>query len=216
MLSYRSWSASFRYLLWFMLGFALIVTLVVMEGTLAFDRRVISFVQGMENTGLTFLAEGLSLIGSTKLVIGISLAAMALLFFILKHRTELVFFLAAGLGSQLLNSAMKLWFRRERPTFHRLAEATGYSFPSGHSMAAFTLYGALAFLLWRHMRSGRERLLLLLSAVLITAGIGWSRIYLGVHYPSDVIGGYAASGAWLMLCIACFEAYRRRRGRRNV
>ncbi|WP_150268479.1 phosphatase PAP2 family protein [Paenibacillus tepidiphilus] len=211
MLYYRSWSRGFRYLLWFMLGFALIATLVVQEGTLAFDRSVISFVQGMETGGLTFLAKGLSLVGSTGLVIGISIVAMVLLFCLLKHWAELAFFLVASLGSQLLNISMKLWFRRERPNIHRLAEAAGYSFPSGHSMAAFTLYGVLAYLLWRHTRSRKERLLLILFAVLMTLGIGWSRIYLGVHYPSDVIGGYAASGAWLMLCIACFTAYRNRR-----
>ena len=182
--------------------------LVKLGGAQGFDHAVIRFVQSMESPPLTALAKGLSLVGSSKLAIGISLLTMLILFFALKHRLELVLFLWVGLGSQLLNTLLKLWFHRERPTIHRLIEQAGYSFPSGHSMAAFSLYGVIAYLLWRHMHNRSERLLLILFTVLMTGGIGWSRIYLGVHYPSDVIGGYAASGAWLMLSAACFEAYR--------
>lgn len=75
-------------------------------------------------------------------------------------------------------------------------------------MAAFSLYGVIAFLLWRHLRRRHERVLLIMFAVFMTVGIGWSRIYLGVHYPSDVIGGYMASGAWLMLSICLFQIYK--------
>ncbi|WNS45703.1 phosphatase PAP2 family protein [Paenibacillus sp. MMS20-IR301] len=216
MLYYHYWSGGFRRFIWFLLGFILIAVLVVLDETAGFDRTVINIVQSMESPGLTALAKSLSLVGSSKLAVGISLLTIAILFFILKHRMELVLFLWVGIGSQLLNTLLKLWFHRERPNIHRLIEQAGYSFPSGHSMAAFSLYGVIAYLLWRHMRNRRERLLLILFTVLMTGGIGWSRIYLGVHYPSDVIGGYAASGAWLMLSAACFEAYRNARGRKPV
>ncbi|MEK3793998.1 phosphatase PAP2 family protein [Paenibacillus sp. FSL R7-0204] len=208
MLYYHYWSRGFRRFIWFLLAFILIALLVKLGGAQGFDHVVIRFVQSMESPPLTALAKGLSLVGSSKLAIGISLLTMLILFFALKHRLELALFLWVGLGSQLLNTLLKLWFHRERPTIHRLIEQTGYSFPSGHSMAAFSLYGVIAYLLWRHMHNRSERFLLILFTVLMTGGIGWSRIYLGVHYPSDVIGGYAASGAWLMLSAACFEAYR--------
>lgn len=208
MLYYHYWSRGFRWFIGFLLAFILIALLVKLGGARGFDDAVIRFVQSMESPPLTALAKGLSLVGSSKLAIGISLLTMLILFFALKHRLELALFLWVGLGSQLLNTLLKLWFHRERPTIHRLIEQAGYSFPSGHSMAAFSLYGVIAYLLWRHMHSRSERFLLILFTVLMTGGIGWSRIYLGVHYPSDVIGGYAASGAWLMLSVACFEAYR--------
>ncbi|MEK3835385.1 phosphatase PAP2 family protein [Paenibacillus sp. FSL R7-0128] len=208
MLYYHYWSRGFRRFIWFLLAFILIALLVKLGGAQSFDHAVIRFVQSMESPPLTALAKGLSLVGSSKLAVGISLLTMLILFFALKHRLELALFLWVGLGSQLLNTLLKLWFHRERPTIHRLIEQTGYSFPSGHSMAAFSLYGVIAYLLWRHIHNRSERLLLILFTVLMTGGIGWSRIYLGVHYPSDVIGGYAASGAWLMLSAACFEAYR--------
>lgn len=213
MLYYRYWSRGFRRFVWFALAFILISLIVTLDGAAGFDRALIGFVQSMESEPLTALAKGLSLVGSSKLAIGISLMTMIILFFALKHRLELVLFLWVGLGSHLLNTLLKQWFQRERPSIHRLVEQAGYSFPSGHSMGAFSLYGVLAYLLWRHMPSRSERVLLILFAVLMTGGIGWSRIYLGVHYPSDVIGGYAASGAWLMLSAACFEAYRNRKTR---
>lgn len=215
MLYYRYWSRGFRRFVWFALAFILIALIVTLDGAAGFDRAVIGFVQSMESEPLTALAKGLSLVGSSKLAIGISLVTMIILFFALKHRLELVLFLWVGLGSHLLNTLLKQWFHRERPSIHRLVEQAGYSFPSGHSMGAFSLYGVLAYLLWRHMRSRSERLLLIVFTVLMTGGIGWSRIYLGVHYPSDVIGGYAASGAWLMLSAACFEAYRNRKARKG-
>ncbi|WP_238649851.1 phosphatase PAP2 family protein [Paenibacillus piscarius] len=215
MLYYRYWSRGFRRFVWFALAFILIAMLVMLGGAAGFDRAVIGFVQSMESPPLTALAKGLSLVGSSMLAVGISLVTMLILFFALKHRMELVLFLCVGLGSQLLNTLLKQWFHRERPSIHRLIEQAGYSFPSGHSMAAFSLYGVIAYLLWRHMRSGSERVLLILFTVLMTGGIGWSRIYLGVHYPSDVIGGYAASGAWLMLSAACFEAYNNRKARKE-
>lgn len=179
MLYYHYWSRGFRRFIWFLLAFILIALLVKLGGARGFDDAVIRFVQSMESPPLTSLAKGLSLVGSSKLAVGISLLTMLILFFALKHRLELALFLWVGLGSQLLNTLLKLWFHRERPTIHRLIEQTGYSFPSGHSMAAFSLYGVIAYLLWRHMHSRSERFLLILFTVLMTGGIGWSRIYLG-------------------------------------
>ncbi|AIQ46830.1 phospholipid phosphatase [Paenibacillus sp. FSL R7-0273] len=211
MLHYREWSRGFRFSLWFAVMFIVIALLVTLNKTAYFDNSIIHAVQSAESPGLTSLAKSLSLVGSFKLAVVISLVTITLLFVVLKHRLELLLFLWVGLGSQLINISLKLWFQRERPDIHRLIEQAGYSFPSGHSMAAFSLYGVIAYLLWRHMRRNRERLALIIFTVFMTAGIGWSRIYLGVHYPSDVIGGYAASGAWLMLSVACFEAYRNSR-----
>ncbi|MEK3863680.1 phosphatase PAP2 family protein [Paenibacillus sp. FSL H7-0716] len=208
MLYYQNWSRAFRFFLGFAACFAVIAVLVSVNKVSTFDNYIIDGVQSAESPGLTSFAKGLSLIGSSKIAIGISIVTMALLYFLLKHRFELILFLWVGLGSQLLNTIMKLSFHRERPNLHRIVEEIGYSFPSGHSMAAFSLYGVIAFLLWRHLRRRHERVLLIMFAVFMTVGIGWSRIYLGVHYPSDVIGGYMASGAWLMLSICLFQIYK--------
>lgn len=208
---YQRLSRKFRYFLWFTACFVSTAVLVKLDKVSSFDHNIIRFVQSAEAPGLTFLAKGLSLIGSSKMVIGISLLTMVFLYIVLKHRLELILFLWVELGSQLLNTSMKIWFHRERPDFHRLIEEVSYSFPSGHSMAAFSLYGVISYLLWRHLPRKRQRTILIICAVFMTLGIGLSRIYLGVHYPSDVIGGYAASGAWLMLSAGIFETYRNSR-----
>ncbi|MDT3425604.1 undecaprenyl-diphosphatase [Paenibacillus forsythiae] len=204
----RHWSRGFKLFLLFAGIFGLIAVLVSYNYTAAFDERIIHLIQSGETPALTSAAKTLSLVGSSRIVIGLSLVIMAALFLFLKHRLELLLFLWVGVTSNHLNTLLKDWFHRERPDIHRIIEETGFSFPSGHSMAAFSVYGALTFLLWRHMRSTAGRVLLVAACFLMTAAIGWSRIYLGVHYPSDVIGGYAISCAWLMLSIAGFESCR--------
>ncbi|MFD1775107.1 phosphatase PAP2 family protein [Paenibacillus rhizophilus] len=204
----RHWSRGFKLFLLFAVIFGLISVLVTYNHTAWFDDRIIHLVQSPESPALTSAAKSLSLVGSSKIVISLSLVIMAALFLFLKHRLELLLFLWVGVTSNILNSILKNWFHRERPNIHRIIEEPGFSFPSGHSMAAFSVYGVLTFLLWRHLRSGSARVLLVVICFILTAAIGWSRIYLGVHYPSDVIGGYAASCAWLMLSIVLFEALR--------
>ncbi|TVX98277.1 phosphatase PAP2 family protein [Cohnella terricola] len=190
--------------------FACVCALTFTDHITGFDQNVIAAVQGWETPGLTRLMEGFSWIGSTIGATLISAVAFLFLAFVLGHRKELIFFVAVVGGSALLNKVLKNTFHRERPNLHRLVEETGYSFPSGHSMAAFALYGALIYLLWRHVRSGAGKIVLVVIGSLLILCIGLSRIYLGVHYPSDVIGGYLASSVWLGLMIEFFRKWNQR------
>lgn len=187
------------------IGFGMIAILIGNQRIARFDEWNIAKVQGLESPGWTSLMKGLSFIGSGEVVAVLALLLMAFLYFVLGHRRELILFVWVVGGSAILNSLLKSWFHRERPTIHRLIEQAGYSFPSGHSMAAFAFYGISTYLLWRHISSNWGRSVLVLVSVLFILGIGLSRIYLGVHYPSDVLGGYLASGTWLLLSIWVFE-----------
>jgi undecaprenyl-diphosphatase len=192
-------------------GFVAVVMLVGNKRIAKFDERIISAVQGMESPGWTFIMKFFTTIGSGFVVALLTLLLCIFLYAVLKHRQELIFLVAVVGGTGILNLMLKLLFQRDRPTLHRLIEITGYSFPSGHSMAAFALYGALTYLLWRHIPSTWGRSLQVsLSSVFILA-IGVSRIYLGVHYPSDVVGGYLASGTFLGLFIWVFERRKSRK-----
>lgn len=191
------------------LCFAVIIILIRNASVDDFDFSVITWVQSFESDKLTQLMEGFSWIGATLPVTLLSILAAFCLFFFLKHRAELLLLLCVIGGSTVLNVMLKLVFRRDRPNLHRIIEETGYGFPSGHSVAAMALYGVLTFLLWRHMKSAKGKSALVGIGVLMTLGIGLSRIYLGVHYPSDVIGGYLISGAWLAMCIELFRVFRK-------
>jgi len=193
------------------IAFACVALLVGFDRIAGFDKAVIRSVQGLETPTLTKAMEAVSSIGTTKPVIGIALVVMAFLFFVLRRRKELILFVVVLAGSTVLNNLLKALFRRERPTLHRLVEEAGYSFPSGHSMAAISLYGITAYLLWRHIPSLAGRIVLVVFAAAIAGTIGFSRIYLGVHYPSDVIGGYFMSACWLAASIGVFQRLAKRR-----
>jgi membrane-associated phospholipid phosphatase len=97
--------------------------------------------------------------------------------------------------------ALKAAFERPRPAFSDpIATASGFSFPSGHAMVSLTVYGALAFVIVATTKSRRARVLVLATAAALVLAIGFSRLYLGVHYVSDVLAAYGAGIAWLMLC----------------
>ena len=99
----------------------------------------------------------------------------------------------------LLNVVLKTIVQRPRPEGFRLVEETGFSFPSGHSMVAMAFFGLIIWLVWRYEASPRRRLALTACFSLVILMIGISRIYLGVHYASDVLGGFCASLIWLAL-----------------
>jgi undecaprenyl-diphosphatase len=107
----------------------------------------------------------------------------------------------ATAGGQALNLWLKHTFGRERPdaALH-LVEVSSTSFPSGHSMASSIFYLTMGALLARTAKRRREKAYFVGSALLITFLIGFSRVYLGVHYPTDVLAGWSAGTAWAMVC----------------
>jgi len=178
---------------------------------IAFDHHIITYVQGFETGFLTAFMKFFSFIGDTVPVIVITLLSAFFLYRVLHHRREVVLLICTMIGSTLLNVLLKYLFQRTRPDINQIVFEEGFSFPSGHSMAAFSLYGMLTFLLWRHLKTrvGRGTLLTINSLMILL--IGYSRIYLGVHYPSDVIGAYAASGFWLFTVIWIYQWIQERR-----
>ncbi len=119
--------------------------------------------------------------------------------------------LAAFAGGGLLDAVLKLIIRRPRPPYAAaFLPHFSWSFPSGHAMGSLIAYGMLAYVLtvlWIHRRSGQ--IAVLLGAALLVVAVGLSRLYLGVHYFSDVVGGYAAGVLWLSACISGIELARR-------
>ena len=123
----------------------------------------------------------------------------------------LALLLTVPLG-MLLNVLLKNIFQRARPTFeHPLLTLNTYSFPSGHAAAATLFYGVLAAYLISRLASWRWRAVVVVLAALMVALVGLSRIYLGVHYLSDVLAAIAASSGWLAVSLTAVGTLRRRR-----
>jgi undecaprenyl-diphosphatase len=105
---------------------------------------------------------------------------------------------------ETLNLELKEYIKRTRPPYHQ-ANATGYSFPSGHSMAALVAYGMLAYILIRLIPHRKTRGAVIGGLTGLVLLIGFSRAFLGAHWLSDVVGGFAAGACWLGLCISVLE-----------
>lgn len=112
-------------------------------------------------------------------------------------------------GGALLSAALKAIFHRARPAYSTEFHATWWSFPSGHAMDSLIVYGLFAYWLSRHTRVARVPLFA--GAALIVGCIGFARIYLGVHYLSDVIAGYSAGLVWLVVCVTGYQFAEARR-----
>lgn len=181
------------------------------NGFVGVDQAVMMFVHGLRSEGLTPVATFLSFIGDVMMNIVLAAVAMAVLFQVFKQRSELVMFVISAGGSVTLNGMLKHMIMRARPLETAIVMEEGFAFPSGHAMAAVALYGTLTYLLWKRVPTRAGRVLMALFASLMIAGIGLSRVYLGVHYPSDVIGGYLMSAAWLLAVIGIYETYRKRK-----
>ena len=101
--------------------------------------------------------------------------------------------------STLLNQGLKYIVQRPRPTEFRIIDETGYSFPSGHSMASMAFYGFLIYLIYKNIKNKYIKWGLIITLSVLIILIGMSRIYLGVHYTSDVIAGFLISISYLII-----------------
>jgi len=190
--------------------FGYIASAISTESIVDFDRTVIDFVQATETSWLTTVLKGFTWIGSAYFVAPVGFLAVCYLYFKLHYRHQAFLFATVMVGTVVLNALLKLYFKRERPEIHRIMDANGFSFPSGHTMMAFSLYAIIAYIAWRNVHTTLSHILLLLFAATMIITIGMSRIYLGVHYPSDVIGGMAASALWMTIAISVYAFYQDR------
>lgn len=183
-----------------LLAFIMISEDVINKELSAFDSDIYRFIASFITEDMTDFMQFLSYCGSV-----LVLAPITLIIVIAVHKSKKYSFYSWMIGANLLTSSVldvifKLVFHRPRPDLLRLMTATGFSFPSGHSMIGLCFYGFIAYLICTNIKS-RWRYPLVLPFALLILSIGISRIYLGVHYASDVIGGFSAGLAWLAVFI---------------
>jgi membrane-associated phospholipid phosphatase len=115
-----------------------------------------------------------------------------------------------GMGGFLINYFMKLTFHRPRPSDPLIKALTNFSFPSGHATSGFIFYGLLSFLVWKTKWPPKLKWTLICLLIFFALLIGFSRIYLRMHYTSDVVAGFAVGTSWLVLCIWLMETLKKK------
>jgi undecaprenyl-diphosphatase len=181
-----------------------------------FDERIAEWLAPHRTPTILTLANWVSHLGTIPVMAACTAIIIATLFR-REWRAVAVGWLLLASGGELVEQILKRTFRRDRPSnVEQWLVAGGYSFPSGHSMGAMVGYGLMAYLVLLRVRRRWVRVAVIACASVIVAAIGFSRLVLGVHFFTDVIGGYAAGAVWLSLAIATVEIERSRWGLRHA
>jgi undecaprenyl-diphosphatase len=189
------------------------LAVAVTDGTTAaFDLRVRGLVHSWANPYLTHAMRGITNLGSPTFLICLGVLLCWRLTVAKRLRAAVILLLTA-VGALMFDEALKECFRRPRPEAFFGAEPMSYSFPSGHSVASCCFYGVMAAILSANVRSHTRKAAIWVAAAAIAFSVGLSRVYLGVHYPTDVLGGFAAGVVWAGVVRAGYEVWRRRAAR---
>lgn len=177
-------------------GFAELADEIHEQEVIPFDEPILRFARQLTRDGFDHFFVVISQLGYQYGVVPFDIALILVLALLRRFREATFAAFALG-GSALLNMAVKHGFARERPSlWESIAPETTYSFPSGHAMGSATLACVLILLAW----DTRWRWPVLIVALAFTITVGLSRIYLGVHYPSDILAGWAAALVWSVVC----------------
>ena len=188
----------------------------VLEGqTRHFDDATRAAVHTLASPTLTSAMRGISFLGSTLFLMVATIMVVAW-FALRKWGREAKLFAITMIGASLLNTTLKLAFQRPRPIpFFDLTPPETYSFPSGHALASCCFFAGLAAILPGRVKQKRARMLIWIAAATMFLLIGLSRIYLGVHYTTDVIAGFTAALIWILV-VRFVELQLARRRRRKT
>src|SRR4051812_41288317 len=179
---------------------------VTSGSTQVFDDTVLQWIGAHRTQWLTDAMVEITALG-TGVVVMMTVLISSLFLFLSKHRYSALLLLIATAGGLVLNTFLKLGFGRPRPTILDWGtHAASSSFPSGHAMNSVIVYGTVAYLAARLQARRRARVFTLVVAGVIILLVCGSRLYLGVHYPSDVLAGLIVGLSWAAFCMATLEA----------
>lgn len=174
-------------------------------GVKSYDDAVTNYIISWRSPALNHFFQSVTDFGDVYAYIVVTTIAVLFFFFKLKNKKFIIQLVGVLLLSGISNIALKQAINRARPSIEHLVVVKTLSYPSGHAMSAMAFYGFLIYLTFRIKMSRWLRAFLVVLFSFIILAIGLSRIYLGVHFPSDVAGGYIAGLIWVAFCIVLFN-----------
>lgn len=180
-----------------LLLFGIIADEMVLENENPFDQVVFAHLRSITNPSMTKLMVGVTFFGSSYFLFP-AYIVLILFFLLLKKNRQLSWNIAAiAITSTIILFSLKAIFHRHRPLDPLVQNVNGFSFPSGHSFSSFTLFGLLIYIMWNSRMNTALRWFLTVLAFLFACSIAFSRVYLHVHYASDVVAGFCLCIVWL-------------------
>lgn len=184
--------------------FAIFTYKVVSDKTIYIDDAVYNYISNnIINEKRTNIVKVITNITSPLMVIITAL----ILVIVIKDKKIKISLVINLLGITIINNLIKVIVARPRPDINRLVTETGYSFPSGHSITSMVFYGYLVYLIYKYINNKKIKIPLMIFLILLIPIIGLSRIYLGVHYTSDVLCGFLLGIVYLILFISISKKY---------
>lgn len=181
--------------------FLLIAKYVFFDKKEEFDHAAFSFLELFIKDGITNVMLFLSVIGNYHVMITANILLICYFLFVRKHKWYSIKIPAISLSSVLLMTVLKTLFNRPRPLIPLMEPARGLSFPSGHAMMSATFFGLIIYFIYRKQIHPAIKALAISFLIIFIVSIGISRIYLRVHYASDVIAGFCMGVIWLTIAI---------------
>lgn len=185
----------------FVLLFFVDLIMVITGFSSNFDNAISLFFSVHNNVIFTNIFKAISFICSPKFMIVLNV--LLFIFIIVKKKYKLFIITLSSISSVIINNLVKIIVRRERPDYLRMVMEKSYSFPSGHAMISVLFFGSIIYLVNKYNLKYKKLITFSLSTFVLLVGI--SRIYLGVHYLTDVVGGYLLGFIVLFLIICLFE-----------
>jgi membrane-associated phospholipid phosphatase len=197
-----------------LLIFSMVVGEVFIEKEQDIEAYAFAFTSRIASPAMTQVMLAVSFLASREFIFVVALVIFVYFLFIRKHHWYSLRIPVVAIGSISLNLILKWLFDRPRPVLVHLTEVSGLSFPSGHAMMSFSFYGLIIYLIFEKVNNRTLRYTLCLLLFVLMHLIGLSRVYLHVHYASDVLAGFALGTVWLIISLFILkkiENYSRKR-----
>lgn len=184
-------------------GFIYIARLLITNQVQAFDEDVLAWMDSIRSPALDIVMKGFTSLGNPQTVVIPIIMVVVYFLFLKPHRWYAVRIPAVAAGSYIMNRILKYWFNRPRPAQEgRMVDVlVDLSFPSGHAMFALAFYGLLIHVTWKFAKNTAVKWSIITLIIISIFMIGISRVYLKVHYLTDVLAGFAAGFLWLVICL---------------